>query len=320
MKKSFLQRLTGAQPLPEILQTYQPARYGRCIYDRISEKRLREEDRERQRQQYLPQGNYDTGAVAIQNVWTWLPDGSLSGKACASDLSNLGWGRTHDLRLIIGQGVRRPLRQLETTSTARPSVDPTERAIELLHATVRNCALLSENQDWSRTEVHLPVPSGVDEMVWFESVVASWPEDQMPAWGFHVSHHAPGEWLRTWLTKPTTASNALCLSIDSRVNQLMNAQATANEVLGEAVSLIALCRLPPANAPAPHDHSAVVPKDIPGANPSAHVNRLSADVSPIAGEWVRLALTVLTARTENDPAYKTLHLFTTNSPPGWTIN
>lgn len=312
MARSLWERVRGVQSSPQVVANGPSLDRRRTIYDRLSEQRLIEQERQRFIQQHSPEGNDCDQQVGIQDVWVRLPDGSLHSQVSARELRMMGWGRAHDARLMVRQAERRPLRRIETHHSRAPSVDATVRALELLDATLQDCPLLSSIAEWAETEVHVFVSSGVDASVCFERAIALWPEHQLPAWGIHLCDRSPADWLPTLLAR-SSAPHVLCLSIASQANVRVNGQAGASDVLGEAVALISLMRLPATDSQRPilsHPRC---------SEPSRHVGRLVADLGFPAAEWVRLALTTLTARSHDGPTHSPLNLAAADSTHGWVI-
>lgn len=218
-----------------------------CIYDRLSEQRARELAAQRLLESHRPKSDFCSDGAQVEDVWVWLPGHQLNSQMTVADLARLtGTHLTHDPRLVTDQGVRRPLRRIIDDPDRAPSIDATERAIELLEAFLDQCALLKRVQDWAQTEIHLCTPSQVDELLWFETVVARWPQHQLPAWGFHTCDLTPSDWFSSLLISPSSAPRVLCLCIDSWVNSAINTQMDHSSPLSESVSLIALRRMSPA--------------------------------------------------------------------------
>lgn len=223
-----------------------PIPIRRSIYDRLSEQRERELAAQQLLENHRPKTVFCSERAQVEDVWVWLPGHQLDSRMAGSDLAQLaGTHLAHDPRLVTDQGLRRPLRRIINDPDRAPSINATERAIELFEATLNNCALLDRMKDWTQTEIHLCTPSQVDELVWFETVVALWPQHQLPAWGFHTCDQPPSDWFSSLLASQSSAPQVLCLCIDSWVTRSANLQTDHPGPLGESVSLIALRRMSP---------------------------------------------------------------------------
>lgn len=100
----------------------------RNIYDRLSEKRLADLERQRVVEAQLPKGNFTSGSVAVVNAWVWLPCGVFDTPLSADELALRRADFDHDPRLVDSRSLRRPLRRLDTPAVRSPSVNAAGRA------------------------------------------------------------------------------------------------------------------------------------------------------------------------------------------------
>jgi hypothetical protein len=241
--KSFFQRLLGRPvqlPPPVVVRQYTAPR--RCMYDRISERRLALEAAQRLLDRAKPRGDFCTDGLSIEDVWLRLPGHTLDQQSAIQDMPRHANALSHDSRLVVAGGSRRLLRRIEADTGVQPSIDPLTRAIELLRATLTHCPLLERVADWSQIEVHLFTPSHVEPLIWFETVVGVWPQAWLPGGGFRTVCQMPAAWLDGLLSSNLSMPNHLCVSIDSWANLPSNAQPAQPTPLGEVVSLVSLKR------------------------------------------------------------------------------
>lgn len=312
MNNSFLNRLLGKPaPLPPPAVPRQYVAPPRCMYDRISEKRLAQEAAQRLLDRAKPRGHFCPQSVSVEDVWLRLPGHSLDQRLPVQDIPRHANALSHDSRLMAADGSRRLLRRIEIDAIPLPSIVPLTRAIELLRATLTQCPLFDRVADWTQVEVHLFPPSHVDPLVWFETVVSVWPQAWLPGGGFRIAGQAPGPWLAELLSSNLSMPDHLCLSIDSWATLPANAHAADPAPLGEVVSLVSLKR----------DARTDTPNTAPEQtfNQQVQAPSLCGQVGTVAAEWTRTALGCLAARAASGHARWVLELTESGSSSGSII-
>lgn len=215
------------------------------IYDRISERRLAQENRQRQFEAVFPTVDFNASCAGMVRAWIWLPCGVFDSPLPASELSGMFGGFTHDSRLINACGLRQPISRLATPAAGRPEVGAFNRCSELLHAALNQWSTaLRASIDWSNTQVVLFVPDAVSALDWFDRVVYLWPPELSPMRGFDLQMQAPAQWLAALPGSRAAAQFLLCLSVDSWACEERVAACAADEVAGEAVCAVLLRRQP----------------------------------------------------------------------------
>ena len=309
---AFIKRLFGKPeklPMPPLPRQYMAP--PRSIYDRISEKRLAQEAAQRLLDRAKPRGDFCAQGVSIEDVWLRFPGQSFDQQLPAQDIPRHANALSHDSRLMAADGWRRLLRRIEIDAVSPPSIDPLNRAIELLRATLSQCPLLERVADWTQVEVHLFPPSQVDPLVWFETVVSVWPRAYLPGGGFRIVSQAPGPWLVGLLSSNLSMPNHLCLSIDSWATLPANAHATDSAPLGEVVSLVSLKRGARTDTP--------IATPAQTFNQQVQAQSLCGQLGPVAAEWTQIALGCLAARASSDQAQWVLAPDDSDCSSGWII-
>lgn len=213
------------------------------IYDRISERRLAEQEKQRLAEAVFPKGDFASTCVSIVRAWVWLPSGSFDEPLPASELAGLRIDFSHDSRLLDERGLRRPIRRLATPAVERQAIDALRRSSEILEAALKNWApAFRDSIDWSNTQVVLFVPGAVRDMDWFDRVVNLWPREQLPHRGFDLQTHVPAQWLPEVLASSAGAQYLLCLSLDTWACKEQISACLPDQIAGEAVSAVLLRR------------------------------------------------------------------------------
>lgn len=214
-----------------------------CIYDRISERRLAEQEKQRLADAVFPKGDFASAAVSILRAWVWLPSGSFDAPLPASELAGLRIGFSHDSRLLDERGHRKPIRRLAIPAVERPAIDALRRSSEILAAALKNWVpAFRDSIDWPNTQVVLFVPGAVRELDWFDRVVNLWPREQLPHRGFDLQTQVPAQWLPEVLASSAGAQYLLCLSLDTWVCKEQISAWLPDQIAGEAVSAVLLRR------------------------------------------------------------------------------
>ena len=213
------------------------------IYDRISERRLAEQEKQRLAEAKFPKGDFASTCVSIVRAWVWLPCGAFEAPLPASELARLPADFSHDPRLLDECGLRRRIRRLATPATERPDIDTLRRSSEILEAALKKWApTFRDSIDWPNTQVVLFVPGAVRAMDWFDRVLALWPRELLPHRGFDLQAQVPAQWLPEVLARSAGARYLLCLSLDTWACKEQLSACSPDQVAGEAVSAVLLRR------------------------------------------------------------------------------
>jgi muconolactone delta-isomerase len=214
-----------------------------CIYDRISERRLAQEEKQRLLEARFPKGDFASTCVSIVQAWVWLPCGAFEAPLPASELAGLPTDFSHDPRLLDERGLRRPVRRLATPAAERPDINALRRSSEILQAALNKWApALRDSIDWPNTQVVLFVPGAVRAMDWFDRVVTLWPHELLPHRGFDLQTQVPAQWLPELLVRSAGAQYLLCLSLDTWACKEQLLACLPDQMAGEAVSAVLLRR------------------------------------------------------------------------------
>ncbi|WP_440094228.1 hypothetical protein ACTACL_11480 [Pseudomonas syringae] len=215
----------------------------RNIYDRLSEKRLADLERQRVIEAQLPKGNFTSGSVAVVNAWVWLPCGVFDTPLSADELALRRADFDHDPRLVDSRSLRRPLRRLDTPAVRSPAVNAAGRAAEILKAMFAQWdEAFCSQVDWSNTQVMLFTPTALSELDWLAAVCRLWPRDQLPYYAFDVTTQSVAQWLPEALGQSYGAPYLLCLSLDTWACKEQMKVGAPDEMAGEAVSAVLLQR------------------------------------------------------------------------------
>jgi len=214
-----------------------------CIYDRISERRLAEQEKQRLANAVFPKGDFTSTSVSIVRAWVWLPCGSFDTSLPASELTGLRIDFSHDSRLLDERGFRKHIRRLATPAVERPAIEALRRSSEILEVALKSWTpAFRDSIDWPNTQVVLFVPGTVRELDWFDRVVNLWPREQLPHRGFDLQTQAPAQWLPEVLASSAGAKYLLCLSLDTWVCKEQISACLPDQIAGEAVSAVLLRR------------------------------------------------------------------------------
>ncbi|WXF87297.1 hypothetical protein WDV92_25125 [Pseudomonas syringae pv. atrofaciens] len=215
----------------------------RSIYDRLSEKRLADLERQRVVEAQLPKGNFTSGSVAVVNAWVWLPCGVFDAPLTADELALRRADFDHDPRLVDSRNLRRPLRRLDTPAVRSPAVDAAGRAVEILKAMFAQWdEAFCSQVDWANTQVMLFTPTALSELDWLAAVCRLWPRDKLPYYAFDVTTQPVAQWLPEVLGQSYGAPYLLCLSLDTWACKEQMKVGGPGEMAGEAVSAVLLQR------------------------------------------------------------------------------
>jgi hypothetical protein len=213
------------------------------IYDRISERRLAGQEKQRLSDMAFPKGNFAVGSVNIIRAWVWLPCGSFDAPLPASELAGLHADFSHDPRLLDAWGLRQPVRRLATPVAGWPEVEALGRCSEILQAALNTWApAFWDSIDWRNTQVVLFVPGAVRTMDWLDRVLSLWPTELLPQRGFDLQTRAPAQWLPEFLAHSAGAQYLLCLSLDTWACEEQITLCSPGEMAGEAVCAVLLRR------------------------------------------------------------------------------
>jgi hypothetical protein len=215
----------------------------RSIYDRISERRLAEEEKQRLADAAYPKGDFSSTCFSIVQSWVWLPGGSFDTPLAAGELANASGDFSHDSRLIDSRGLRQPVRRLATGASAVAEVKALDRCGQILQMALKQWAPAFRSAvDWPNTQVVLFVPDAVRASDWYVRVLRQWPPGLLPQRGFEMQTHTPTQWVPEVLANSAGAKFLLCLSLGTWACTEQMAACRPGEVAGEAASAVLLRR------------------------------------------------------------------------------
>ena len=213
------------------------------LFDRISERRLAEQEKQRLAEAGCPKGDFASTCASIVRAWVWLPCGVFETPLSASELAGLPSDFSHDPRLLDERGLRRPVRRLATPAAERPDINAPGRSSEILQAALKQWApAFRDSIDWPNTQVVLFVPGAVRAMDWLDRVVSLWPRALLPHRGFDLQTQVPALWLPEVLARSAGAQYLLCLSLDTWACKEQLSACLPDQLAGEAVSAVLLRR------------------------------------------------------------------------------
>lgn len=219
-------------------------RSRRNIYDRLSEKRIAELEKQSIAESQSPPGSYSSNSINIINAWVWLPAGVFDTPILAEDLAQRRADFDHDPRLTDMRNLRRPLQRLETPAVRSPAVGAAGRAEEILKTMfVQWHDTFCSKIDWTNTQVVLFTPTAVGMLDWMATACRLWPREQLPYYGFDVETRSVDQWLPEALVQSDGAPYLLCLSLDSWACREQMKVGPPDEMVGEAVSAVLLQRV-----------------------------------------------------------------------------
>jgi hypothetical protein len=215
----------------------------RCIYDRISERRLAEEEKQRLADAAYPKGDFTSTCFSIVQSWVWLPGGSFETPLPAGELANAHRDFSHDPRLLDSRGLRQPVRRLATGAGAVAEVKALDRCGRILQVALEKWAPAFRSAvDWPNTQVVLFIPDAVLASDWYVRVLRHWPPGLLPQRGFEMQTQPPTQWVPEVLANSAGAKFLLCLSVGTWACIEQMAACRPGEVAGEAASAVLLCR------------------------------------------------------------------------------